>query len=315
MSEPIKLARVEAPDVDKGRIGISYSGGGPLVLVELGCAKAFIECGIRPVAIAGVSAGALAGTAHALDPIGGEGVDLACELLADIHRQTLSLTWGAIALRLLRMRTKLVSLGDNAPIGPRVTDGIRRRFGLEDVTVGTFAERGLPRLMIAATDRLNGESYWFPNDTPLADALVASSAIPAVFPWVTMDRDDEHRVLVDGGVVNNQPISQLVIEERCGTLFVCAVGPPMPAPMPTNLINNAIPSVDLMMHQAMKLEEELVRLKLGDRGVVHHIHPPVTVEVRRYEFTAQIIQAVVEEARRLTVDWLNGPEFAVAEAG
>src|SRR5256885_435399 len=145
MSEPIKLAQVDVPEVDRGRIGISYSGGGPLVLVELGCAKAFIECGIRPV-------------------------------------------------------------------------------------------------LIAATDRLSGESFWFPDTTPLAEALIASSAIPAVFPWVTYDRDGEHRILVDGGVVNNQPVSELVVRERCGTLFVCAVGPSKPAPAPTNLVNNAVPA-------------------------------------------------------------------------
>jgi hypothetical protein len=61
-----------------------------------------------------------------------------------------------------------------------------------------------------------------------------------------------------------------------------------------------------MMHQSMKLEEELVRTKLGDRADVHHIHPQVTVEVRRYEFTPAIIQSVVEESRRLTVEWLRG---------
>src|SRR5215471_2605331 len=108
MSQPIRLGTLSRDEihVDKRRVGISYSGGGPLVLVELGCAKAFIECGIRPVAIAGVSAGALAGAAHALDPVDGAGIDLACELLADIHRDTLALGWRTIAWRLLRKRTK-----------------------------------------------------------------------------------------------------------------------------------------------------------------------------------------------------------------
>lgn len=58
MDERIKLAEVDVPEVDRDRVGISYSGGGPLVLVELGCVRAFVECGIRPAAIVGVSAGA-----------------------------------------------------------------------------------------------------------------------------------------------------------------------------------------------------------------------------------------------------------------
>jgi len=311
MSQPIRLGTLSRDEihVDKRRVGISYSGGGPLVLVELGCAKAFIECGIRPVAIAGVSAGALAGAAHALDPVDGAGIDLACELLADIHRDTLALGWRTIAWRLLRKRTKFTSLGDNAPIGPRVVQGIHRRFEMQDVTLGSFPASGRPRLMIAATDRLSGESYWFPPETPLPEALIASSAIPAVFPWVHVERDGQSRVLVDGGVVNNQPISELAIEEHCGTLFVCAVGSSMPALMPTNALNNALVCVDLMMHQAMKLEEELVRTKLGDRATIHHIHPPVAVEVQNYQFTRPIIRAVVEESRRLTVEWLEGLGF------
>src|SRR2546425_8387930 len=61
-------------DVDEQRVGISYSGGGPLLLIELGIAQAFVDLKIVPVAIAGVSAGAIARTGHALDPDGGAGI-------------------------------------------------------------------------------------------------------------------------------------------------------------------------------------------------------------------------------------------------
>src|SRR5262249_47925578 len=60
--------------VERGRVGISYSGGGALLLVELGIALAFVDLGIRPYAIAGVSAGAITAAAHAIDPIEGRGI-------------------------------------------------------------------------------------------------------------------------------------------------------------------------------------------------------------------------------------------------
>ncbi len=58
--------------------------------------------------------------------------------------------------------------------------------------------------------------------------------------------------------------------------------------------------------EAMKLEEQLVKCRLDGRGGVHHIHPPMTVEVQNYQFSAPVIQAVVEESRTLTRDWLSG---------
>ena len=41
--------------VDRGKVGISYVGAGALLVVELGVVKAFIQRGIVPNVIAGVS--------------------------------------------------------------------------------------------------------------------------------------------------------------------------------------------------------------------------------------------------------------------
>src|SRR5437588_7326336 len=85
----------------RGKIGISYSGGGPLLLMELGVAKAFVDLGVRPDVIAGASAGSLAGTAHAFDVVKGNGVDQAAVILSGITDATLRLrlhdiVWSAV---------------------------------------------------------------------------------------------------------------------------------------------------------------------------------------------------------------------------
>lgn len=303
MSEPIRLKDTE-PKVDREAVGISYSGGGPLVLIELGCARAFIEKKIVPRHIAGVSAGALAGAAHAMDPVSGRGIDLAVEVLSSMRASTLGFGFWPVFGRLIRERQRFTSLADHAAIVPLIRDGVTRYFG-EPFTIGHFGRNGLPALHVAATNRLDGSSYWFGPEVPLEQALLASSSIPGVFPWQTLSYGGAEHVLVDGGVVTNQPISELVLS-GCGTLFVCAVGyAGETVAGPTNAVNNILPSIYMAIHQTMKLEEEYVRLKLGDTGVVHHIHPEIKQAISGYDFSREQVLGVIEESRQLTYRWLS----------
>jgi predicted acylesterase/phospholipase RssA len=304
MSEPIRLKDAQ-PRVDRTKIGISYSGGGPLVLIELGCARAFVDKGIRPAVISGVSAGSLAGAAHALDPVGGQGIELAADLLSRITGAKLGFGWLSVLERLAKERQNLRSLADHKAIGPMIQEGIRDRFGLAPCTIGSFQITGRPKLMLAATNRLDGTSLWFTDEVPIEDALLASSSIPGVFPWQEERINDADWVLVDGGVVENQPLSQLALE-GCGTIYACAVGYGGGAvARPTNAVDNAVPCIWMMQHQAMKLEEELVRCKIGDQGSVHHIHPEVDVPIEGYNFSAAEVATVMEEARHKTASWLD----------
>src|ERR1700682_266695 len=90
MSEAILLAGRDLK-VDRKKIGISYSGGGAMVLIELGIANAFVDLGIVPAVITGASSGALAGAAHALDPVGGAGIRMAAAILGGVTNRTLGL--------------------------------------------------------------------------------------------------------------------------------------------------------------------------------------------------------------------------------
>jgi predicted acylesterase/phospholipase RssA len=303
--DPIRL-KDGPPEVDPNRIGISYSGGGALVVIELGIASAFIKQGIVPAVITGASAGSLAGTAHALDPVDGKGVQLAAEILGHVSNQLFGLTPWSIFGRLLLERENTVSLGDQAPVGPRITAGLSRIFGLDNVTVGHF-QPPLPKLMIATTDAETREGVWLPDDIRIEDAVIASSSIPGIFPWRTMTIDGQPRILVDGGVVSNQPLSNLV-DQKCGTIYACAVGPVSALPPPKNALDNAMRAIDLAMHQATKLEEAYVQCKLAGNGKVHHIHPLMdTVSGSNFDFTPELVASVMAEAEAQTLRWLNQP--------
>lgn len=307
MSDPVLLKEKE-PEVDRARIGVSYSGGGSLLLIELGVVSAFIKKGIRPSVITGVSAGAFAGVAHALDPVNGRGVDMAKEILRHVSNRTMGLSAGQFLVRLLIERSHIRSLGDSAGLKPLIRQNLKAFFGLEHATAGLFAPPAHPKLLIGATNRADGTALWMAGDTPIEDALVESSAIPGVFPWRQDKVDGQNVPVVDGAVITNQPLSNLVME-GCGTIFACAVGYEGGAlPPPTNALSNLYPLIDVMMHQTSKLEQEYVQLRLGDRGVIHHIHPEVACGVAWFNFTSELIDQVTAASEAATLAWLDDPQ-------
>jgi len=72
---------------------------------------------------------------------------------------------------------------------------------------------------VVTTSLTDGRERWITHGNAL-DAILASSAIPSIFPPVVIDGD----VLVDGGVVNNVPISR-AISAGCTRLYVLLCGP------------------------------------------------------------------------------------------
>jgi len=69
------------------------------------------------------------------------------------------------------------------------------------------------------TSLTDGRERWITRG-PAVEAILASSAIPSMFPPVTIDGD----VLMDGGVVNNVPISR-ALSAGCDRIYVLLCGP------------------------------------------------------------------------------------------
>lgn len=310
MAEPLLYGK--ELHADRDRVGISYSGAGALILVELGVAQAFVELGIRPDAIAGVSAGAIVATAHAIDPVHGTGIEAAAKSMAQVSNRSLGLSVGRVLERAAWERTRLMGLGDNASLGGLLAAAFRALAGRERLTIDYFGSDGRPTLIVKATDRLSGESVRFPGDADVADALVATSAIPGIFPPKGMGE----RLLVDGGVCDNQPISELALA-GCGTIYACAVGYDGEVLLaPTNLVDNFMKATGIALHAASRLEQDYVQLRLGDAGVVHHIHPPVLeLPVFGFDFTPAVIAQVMRDAREGTKAWITDKRLMPGEKG
>lgn len=154
-------------------IGLVLSGGGARGFAHAGVIKALQEFGITINEISGVSAGSVIGAYYAA----GFSID---EIISVTKRLEL---FRVIDVRLLRpglFRLNSIRKGLNTHL-----KGI------------SFDQLNIP-LTVTATDFENGLSC-FINSGNVVEAILASSAIPALFDPVAY----EGRKLVDGGLLNN----------------------------------------------------------------------------------------------------------------
>jgi NTE family protein len=171
------------------RTAFVLSGGGNHGCAQVGMLRALLERGIHPDVIIGTSAGALTGSALAADPTLG-GID---------H---LTSVWSALRTEhifpggRLGRAWSLLSGGDHLYSNLGLAGLIDRMS-----RAGRFSDLLIP-LRVIATDLSTGDEVVLASG-PLRPALLASAALPGSFPPVLHD----HRTLVDGGVVDNVPLS------------------------------------------------------------------------------------------------------------
>ena len=177
-----------APKPPRPRTAFVLSGGGNQGVSQVGMLRALLERGIVPDVVIGTSAGALNGAAVAYAPnlTGVAQLAVVWEQLRAEH----VFPGGRIhrAWNVVRRGTHLF---DNDGLAALIHRSTPAR---------SFADLEVP-LRVIATDLDTGEEVVLVRG-PLEPALLASSALPGVFPIVTHGG----RRLVDGGVVNNVPL-------------------------------------------------------------------------------------------------------------
>ena len=78
---------------------------------------------------------------------------------------------------------------------------------------------------MVATSLTDGRERWFTYG-PAAEAVLASSAVPAIFPPVEIEGER----FIDGGVVNNVPIRR-AIDAGATRIVVLSCAPPVYTPV------------------------------------------------------------------------------------
>lgn len=202
-------------------------GGGKWGAVEVGMMRALVEANIEPDVMVGTSIGAFNGAVFACDP-GPQGLRGLEELWTQVASSGLLST--RIVDRIKTFTRLRVAIQDPQPLRDMLEAAL---------PVRTFEELAVPFQCVAASIERAAE-HWF-DSGPLIDALLASAAVPALFPPVKIG--DEH--FYDGGLVNSVPIDRAV-DLGATEIYVLQVGRvEQPLRPPTRVYEPALLSFEI----------------------------------------------------------------------
>ncbi len=197
------MPQIELADQLPGPVGYVLAGGASFGATQVGHLRALAETDITPDFVVGTSVGSLNGAVVAEDP--GRAAQRLTELWAGVTRQEI---FGNSLLHAVNMATGKESAVKNSGLRSVIERAIVAR---------DFSELVIPHTAMA-TDFDTGRAVAL-NEGDLVSALLASAAIPLVFPEV----DRSGRRLVDGGLVANVPIAvaagmgaQTIVVMDCG---------------------------------------------------------------------------------------------------
>jgi NTE family protein len=220
----------------KRPVGFVLSGGGNLGALQIGMMRALLEHDIRPDLIVGCSVGAINGAGLAEDPT-----------LAGALR--LERLWRALDGKELMPAGWLPNTVAIARRGEAIHEnhGLRRHLE-QSLSARTFEELAVP-FQCVATDLVGVREVWF-RSGPLIEPILASAALPAVYPAVEIDGVR----YLDGGIVDDVPMTRAV-ELGARTLYVLQVGLfSRPRPEPKRPLDVAVQAYWIARHHRFKRE-------------------------------------------------------------
>jgi NTE family protein len=217
------------------RVAFVLSGGGSLGAIQVGMLQALFEEGIQPDLLVGTSAGAVnaawvAGHPHS------EGAKELAAIWCGLRRQDifpLSAWTGALGL-----------FGRTNHVIPN--SGLRALIE-RHIPYERLEDASIP-IHVVATDLKTGHAVVL-SSGPAVPALLASTAIPGVFPPVTIGR----RALVDGGVADLTPIAA-AIAQGATQVYVLPIGYPWLRQDRLNAIGMALQALARVVEQRLQTE-------------------------------------------------------------
>jgi NTE family protein len=267
--------------------GIAFGGGGARGLAHIHVIEALDELGIKPVAIAGSSIGAIMGAGMAAGISG-----------KDIREHTHSILRhrGEVATRMWRARpgTFAEMMEGGFHVSQFNIERILKAF-LPEAVPETFSELQIP-LKVTATDFF-GHKLAVLAEGDLHSALAASAAIPAVFRPVERDG----RMLIDGGIYNPVPFD-LIEHDADIILAIDVVG------APSDTERKRPSTVDLMFGATQLMMQSIITNKLRQCRPDILIRPPVS-RFRVLDFMK--VDAVLDETASVKDEVKRAIETAI----
>jgi NTE family protein len=259
------------------------AGGGSLGAVQVGMLKALSQQGIVPDFVVGASVGAINGAYYAVSP---DAVGI-----AHLERIWLRLR-SADVFPFSMLGTALCLLGHRAHLA--LPHRLRALIDAE-LPYRRLEDARIP-CHVVASDVLDGSEVTLSSGDVLP-ALLASAAIPAVFPPVTIDG----RALMDGGIASNTPISA-AFALGASRIIVLPTGMPcaLSAP-PRGAVAIGLHALNLLAMRQLLADVD----RYADRCELQVIPPLCPLTVTTYDFART--RELIERAEAATRDWLGDP--------
>jgi NTE family protein len=257
------------------------SGGASLGALQVGMLRALYERGVVADMLVGTSAGALNAAFVASRPQTPETALELARVWRDIRRDDIfPVSIRTIVRGLCGHRDHLVP--DKA-----LRREVRRYLEFEDLT-----EAAVP-LHVVAFDLIEGREALL-SEGPAVDAITAAASIPGVFPPVTIGE----RRLVDGGVVNNTPISHAIElgAERIYVLPTQERSRPL-GRVPRGALDSAIYGIGLLLDG--RLEADIARYSSKAELIVLPAPNPRQVQPTNFDHSRRLIGDALAATRAL----------------
>ena len=266
------------------------SGGASLGAIQVGMLLGLARAGITPDLIVGTSVGALNGGWVAMGP-DVDGIGALADVWRSLSRNAVFPTHPIVGL--------LGFLGQRPNLVP---DKGLRRLVADHLRFSRLEDAPIP-LHVVATDVLSGQDVLLSSGDAV-EAIMASAAIPGVFPPVNINGRD----LIDGGVVNNTPLSHAVAlgADRVWVLptgYACAL-----RHSPQGALAMALHAVTLTINQRLAVDvarfEETVDLRV--------IPPLCPMGISPVDFSRAA--SLIERSHSATHDWLPARHRVTGQA-
>ena len=272
-----RFARRRAMPRETGhpRTAFVLAGGGSRGAVQVGMLTELVDRGIHADRVYGASVGAVNGAAYAGDPTPA-GMEHLQRIWRSLSGDTIFPRGRAHGPWTFFQQRQAVHA--NTGLRRILEEGLRFER-LEDAAVA---------LEVVATSLHDGRERWL-TEGPAVEAVLASAAIPAMFPPVRIG--DE--LLIDGGVVDNVPISR-AIDAGATRVYVLLCGPlhyrPRPARRP---IEAVLTGFFVAVHA--RFARELTMIPDGVEVTVFSGGGDPAADYRDFSTTADLIAAGRDE--------------------
>lgn len=258
------------------------SGGGSLGAVQVGMLQALGERGVEPDLLVGTSAGAINAAYVAGHGMKGDALEDLAGLWRSLRRRDI------FALRPLRGLLAVAGLRPSLFSAEPLRRLVEANLGYGEILDARV------ELHLVTTDLCSGRGVLL-SSGDAASAVVASAAIPGVFPPVCR----EGRVLIDGGIAEHAAIGHAV-DRGADEVYLLPAGFPCALPAaPTTAVGVALQALSLLSQQ--QLIGEVARY--AGPAKLRVLPPLCPLKVSAADFSHA--DELISRSKRATGSWLD----------